>query len=90
MKESIRLRVADFGTVLLTRERGRLLGDQLPGGSTVVLDFGDVRAASPSFLDQLRRAARERGITLTLENTSAHIRHTLEILDAVASRSTEV
>jgi hypothetical protein len=89
VKESTRIRVADFGTVLVTRERGRLLGDQLPGSSAVVLDFKEVRAASPSFLDQLRRAATERGSALTFENASAHIQHTLEILDAVVSQSND-
>lgn len=49
-------RLADHGLVLLTRVRGEAIRDtllaDLDAGETVVIDFGEVRNASYSFLDE--------------------------------------
>ncbi len=49
-------RLADHGLVLLTRVRGEAIRDELLAGlapgETVVIDFGEVRDASYSFLDE--------------------------------------
>ena len=49
-------RLADHGLILLTRVRGEAIRDELlaelEAGETVVIDFGEVRNASYSFLDE--------------------------------------
>lgn len=49
-------RLAEHGLVLLTRDRGRAMRDELlaglPATETVVIDFDKVRSASYSFLDE--------------------------------------
>lgn len=81
------VRVANFAKILVTRERGRGLADGLPPESDVTLDFEGVRAASPSFLDQLRRSAEERGARLTFVNVSDQTRKVLDLLERLTTAS---
>ena len=68
---------------LVTRERGREVGVDLPDHQKVVLDFRGVRVASPSFLDELIKTATKRGVSLTITNASPRIRHSLARLQRV-------
>jgi STAS-like domain of unknown function (DUF4325) len=56
------VRMADFGTLLLTRGRGREVANQLPRRTRLVLDLDGVEVASPSFLDEVIRGAFEAGV----------------------------
>ncbi len=70
-----------FDELLLTRERGRLVGESLPDDKELILDCRGVRAISPSFLDELIRVAARRNITLTFRNLPTRARRSLNRLE---------
>lgn len=80
------LRLRDFNALLLTRERGRQLGEALPVERHMVLDCRGVKAISPSFLDELIRTASERGIELSFKGVPDRLRPNLELLEQARER----
>lgn len=78
-KETVRM--AQFGSVLVTRDRARAIREDLPECRSLDLDFKDVGVASPSFLDELLKVAIKRGVTeLRFRNTSDATNRNLERL----------
>jgi hypothetical protein len=78
-----------FGTLLLTREKGRSVSEALPTGRNALhLDLGGVEAASPSFLDELARALFEKGIrSIVVTGATDHIVENLERVSNQPSRA---
>ena len=53
------VRMAEFGVSFATRERAREIAGLIGSGRDVTIDFTDVGAASPSFVDELVGALAE-------------------------------
>jgi hypothetical protein len=82
------VRMAEFGSLLLTRARGREIADQLPKHDRLGLDMEGVQVASPSFLDEVIRGAFEAGVAeITFQNVSERTVENLELLRSLRSES---
>lgn len=80
----LRIRLSEQDNLLLTRERGRAVGQRLPRDTALVLDFKGVEVASPSFLDELLRTAFQRGTQVKIVNAPAEVRQRLRVLEQVS------
>jgi hypothetical protein len=73
----MKLRMAEHGRLLVTKEMGRKLATGLRRGGRAELDFEGVEVASPSFLGALMRTAVAKGVTVSAINTTPHIEESL-------------
>jgi hypothetical protein len=83
------VRLRDFDDLLLTRQRGREVGRSLPDARELCLDLRGVKAASPSFLDEVIRTTAKRGTAVAFRNVPARIKPSLAVLERVHSRGVE-
>jgi hypothetical protein len=82
--------LADHGRVLATRNAGRKvaahLAELIEGQPSIVLNFHDVEAVTPPFLDELLRvvraelAAKREGRVIVVTNLDDDVRETLQLL----------
>jgi STAS-like domain of unknown function (DUF4325) len=70
--------------LLVTRDRGRRVANEMPRESELVLDFKGVEVASPSFLDELIKGVAANGTKkLTFKNVAKSTRSRLELLQSL-------
>ncbi len=82
------IRMEQFGTLLLTRSRGKEVGAVLPKDHQVSLDFDGVEVASPSFLDELIKSAFDHGVrSLIFLHASPATQQSIERLRDLRDRS---
>lgn len=75
------VKMARFGSVLVTRDRARAIENELPECKSLTLVFEGVGVASPSFLDELLKVAVKRGVKeLRFQDTSDATNRNLERL----------
>lgn len=67
------LKIAKFGTRFSTRPKARVVFNDLDLEKSVVLDFGGVEAATPSFLHETLIILSEKGVEYSFTNMSNSI-----------------
>lgn len=88
MPASIAIQMTDFGNLLLTRARGKEVGESLPPKRQVVLDFAGIEVASPSFLDEMIKTAFGRGVrSIAFVHASAATQHSIQRLRSLRDES---
>jgi hypothetical protein len=75
------VQMSKFSSLLVTRDRGRAVAEALPPKASLTLDFRGVKVASPSFLDELVKASRQRAIRLAFANLPPRARTSLNRLE---------
>ena len=73
-----------FGSLLLTRMRGREVAERLPRQPRLRLDFQGVDVASPSFLDEMLKGAFRGGtVQIVFTNISEPVEESLRLLQSL-------